>query len=194
MHSVGLRNSSTPCLFEVIMNLDLVMKFAHNPVRNYAIPGLTSWMISNSPEGNIRMFDMTRDHIEPIVAHSHRFNFHCIVLEGEVENILFKQSMDGDLYSAVYQTYNGSIGSYKTERSNLHIRYVQISQKYNKGDQYSMYSDEIHSIRFKKGTKVLFFEGPDVDDKSIIIEPIVDGELIETFKVEPWMFKKDINE
>jgi hypothetical protein len=173
------------------VNLDLVMKFAHNPVRNYAIPGLTSWMISESKTGNIRMFEMTRDHIEPVVAYSHRFNFHCVVLHGEVENILFDQSLDGDLYSPIYQIYDGSIGSYKTERSNLRIRYNQISQKYYEGDQYSMCSDEIHSIRFKKGTKVLFFEGSDVSDKSIILEPIVDDEIILTFKVEQWMFKKE---
>jgi hypothetical protein len=53
-----------------------------------------------------------------------------------------------------------------------------------------MTADEIHSIFFGRDTSVLFFEGPNVSDTSIILEPVVDGETIPTFKVEPWAFKR----
>lgn len=180
------------------MDLDIVMKMAHSPVRNYAIPGLTSWLISSGENGNIRLFEMTRDHIEPISPHSHRFDFHCIVLEGEVENIIYEYVPhwqdefpdDADLYTRIYSKYNGEIGSYENTQTNYVSHYRLNFVNYSKGDQYSMTHDQIHSIRFKKGTKVLFFEGLDKTKSSYILEPFVDGEIISTFKVEPWMFKK----
>jgi len=52
-----------------------------------------------------------------------------------------------------------------------------------------MKHDEIHSITFSKGAKVLFFEGPQVSDKSVIIEPIINGQTVSTYDVAPWMFK-----
>lgn len=174
------------------MDLSIVMKMAHSPVKNYAIPGLTSWLISETDSGTIRMFHMERDHIECIVPHSHRFDFHCIVLEGEVENILYIPCPDyepGDRYSRLVSTYCGEIGSYENSRKD--IRSYNLSRTvYNVGDQYSMSYDEIHSIRFKKETKVLFFEGPMKAKSSVVLEPVVDGEIIHNFKVEPWMFKK----
>ncbi|HET8687449.1 MAG TPA: hypothetical protein VFM18_12415, partial [Methanosarcina sp.] len=184
------------------MNLDIVMKMAHSPVRNYAIPGLTSWMISSNPDGNIRLFEMTRNHIEPISPHSHRFDFHCIVLEGEVENIIYEPArnywngdfpIDVDAYSELISTYNGEIGSYTNSRSYTKGYKIHV-ETYGTGDQYSMTHDQIHSIRFKKGTKVLFFEGPEKTNSSIVLEPFVDNEIIPTFKVEPWMFKSKIKE
>lgn len=174
------------------MNLDIVMKMAHSPVKNYAIPGLTSWLISETDSGTIRMFHMERDHIECIVPHSHRFDFHCIVLEGEVENIIYNRCAEdeiGDEYSRLKSTYLGEFGQYEnTRRSNR--MYSMVRTIYRTGDQYSMFHYEVHSIRFKKGTKVLFFEGPMKTNSSIVLEPIVDGEIIHNFKVEPWMFKK----
>lgn len=69
----------------------MIEEFLHSRVDNYAgIPGLTSWMIGTSPNGGkIRMFHSYRDHDEFITPHSHRFDFECLVVEGEVENIFF---------------------------------------------------------------------------------------------------------
>lgn len=175
------------------MNLELIVKMAHSPVKNYAIPGLTSYLISESESGIIRLFHIERDHIEPITPHSHRFDFHCIVLEGEVENILYTQCAifeSGDNYQETISVYDGEIGKYKNRKLNI-LPYNLTFTKYQMGDQYSMKYNEIHSIRFKKGTKVLFFEGVEMTNSSLILEPYVHGEHIENFKVESWMFKKD---
>lgn len=132
------------------MNLDIVMKMAHSPVKNYAIPGLTSWLISEKESGTIRMFHMERDHIECIVPHSHRFDFHCIVLEGEVENILYHCQDnfpdDADLYVQTISMYNGEIGSYTNSIHKHPLACKMQRVQYGEGDQYSMKSNEIHSI------------------------------------------------
>jgi hypothetical protein len=61
---------------------------------------------------------------------------------------------------------------------------------YMAGDTYSMGYEEIHSIRFDRGTKVLFFEGPQVTNLSWMIEPWVNGKCVPTFRTEDWMFEK----
>lgn len=171
------------------MDLSIVMKMAHNPVKNYAIPGLTSWLISEAESGTIRLFHMERDHIECIAPHSHRFDFHCVVLEGEVENIIYENDTNGDMYSVIKSEYCGEIGQYHNHV--LCQCYFSMTRRvYSAGQQYSMKAHEIHSIRFKKGSKVLFFEGPNTVSSSNVLEPVVDGEIIHNFKVEPWMFKK----
>jgi hypothetical protein len=53
-----------------------------------------------------------------------------------------------------------------------------------------MTADQVHSIFFSRGAIVLFFEGSKESDTSIILEPFVNNEIVPTFKVEPWMFKK----
>ena len=50
----------------------------------------------------------------------------------------------------------------------------------------------IHSINFSKGAKVLFFEEPSCSNKSYIIEPIVNGEVIRTYVNKDYMFKEKL--
>jgi len=52
-----------------------------------------------------------------------------------------------------------------------------------------MKADQMHSIDFSKGAKVLFFEGPRLSDTSEIIEPVVRGEVIRTYIKQDYMFK-----
>jgi hypothetical protein len=49
--------------------------------------------------------------------------------------------------------------------------------------------DELHCIHFEKGTQVLMFEGPNVSDRTTILEPFANGVRVPTFKVEDWMFQ-----
>lgn len=173
--------------------IDQLMSVARNKIANYVIPGLNSYLIAdNGDKGKIRLFHSTRNHFESITPHSHRFDLSCIVIEGEVTNILWDESSTGDEYALNEQTYNGDTGKYKSHKTIEITRFSHKARRYKEGEIYSMRNNEIHSIYFKRDTRVLFFEGASVSNKSLFIEPIVDGVMIPSMKVEPWMFTKGV--
>lgn len=173
-----------------------ILKLAHSPVKNYGIPGLTSYLLSGNPaDGNgcIRLFVNDTNHQQPIVPHSHRFKFISLVLCGEVVNRVWTRvnnSVAGDLYQASTLAYVGAPGRYASIDCGQpeHWRYKDTT--YIAGQSYSMEHDEVHSIYFAKGTRVVFIEGAPVSNESLFLQPVIDGEVIPTFKIEDWMFKK----
>jgi hypothetical protein len=173
------------------INRTMLKAMAHSPVRNYAIPGLTSWLIGEpSANGTMRLFSCSRDHQEPITPHSHRFDFQCWVLSGTVRNRIWTLGYGcGDWYGRSSLNYAGDCGQY-TKGQHTEGRYEFADAVYEADDWYSMKSAQIHSIYFTAGTEVLFFEGPTISNESLILEPLVDGELIPTFEVKPWMFQR----
>lgn len=175
-----------------------LMRMAHSPLRNYAIPGLTSYLIGNpSPQGCVRLFHSTRDQIEPIAPHSHRFDFQAWVLSGSVRNRIWEKTtwLDErlDYFWASEVTYMGGAGQYEAKRQDRWTWWHK-DMVYEAGSCYSMESHEVHSIYFSKGALVLMFEGPKVSDTSIVLEPDAYGEVVPTFRVEPWMFQRGIKE
>jgi hypothetical protein len=162
----------------------------HSPVSNYGgIPGVTSWLIGTpGPKGLVRLMECSRTHEEPIVPHSHRFDFHCIVLSGCVRNVIWTPGDLGDEFQ-VSTLKCSDMGKYQQTLGEVST-WERCFEEFEEGTEYSMKADEVHSIFFGRDTAVLFFEGPDVRDTSIILEPFVNGEVVPTFKVEPWMFKK----
>lgn len=176
-----------------MISLEFLEKMKHSPVRNYAIPGLTSWLIgAPTAQGCVRLFECSREHHEQITPHSHRFDFECHVLAGHVRNIIWTPVTEekGDRFAETSLLYQGGIGHYETKLCGIDS-YEGSAYLHKAGTSYSMKADEIHSIYFSRGAKVLFFEGPKIADSSIILEPYVDGEIVPTFKVEPWMFKRE---
>lgn len=167
----------------------------HSPLHNYAgIPGLTSWLLGNpSEKGTIRMFECSREHFEHIIPHSHRYNFMCLVLAGHVDNTIWttceSSRQVGDMYRSTDIEYEE--GKYVISGLGEACYWMNRTTRYKAGEMYSMDADEVHSIKFSRGARVLFFEGPQVSKESLYIEPYIDGETIPTFKVEPWMFLKD---
>ena len=176
-------------------DVQALLRMEHSPIKNYAIPGLTSSLIgAPSAAGTIRMFRCEREHQEAITPHSHRFNFQCWVLRGSVRNRIwtktYNQNPAGDLFQRTKLIYEGDVGHYQTEACDIG-NWKYSDQEYSAGQCYSMRADEVHSIFFSRGALVLFFEGPTEANSSIILEPCVDGEVVPTFKVEPWMFKRE---
>lgn len=175
-------------------NVKALVSMAHSPVRNYAIPGLTSWLIGEpSKHGTVRMFECSREHQEPITPHSHRFDFQCWVLAGSVRNRVWYSTYPhdpaGDFYQQSRLHYEGGIGKYTVHPMGP-AKWCYSDRTYAEGQCYAMEAREIHSIYFARGTRVLFFEGPQESDTSVILEPWVDGETVPTLTVEPWMFKR----
>lgn len=174
-------------------DLKALLRMARLPVRNYVIPGLTSSLIgSTSPQGCVRLLQNSRDHQEAVAPHSHRYDFQCWVLRGEVTNRLWMrhhQHPFADEYQETWLRYGGEPGEYISQPGETQ-RWRYIDRKYTEGQCYSMQADEVHSIHFSRDAIVMFFEGPTVADRSIVLQPVVDGEVIPTAAVQPWMFKR----
>lgn len=172
--------------------LDQLKSMMHSPVHNYIVPGLTSYLIGEPSEyGKVRLFNCERIQHEFIAPHSHRYNFHCIVLTGEVVNMLWQESSgpDADEYCRSTLRYKDEIGKFETMATE-NLLYDYHAKHYEPGDKYGMTHDQIHSIYFRKGTNVLFFEGPEVRDYSVMLEPVINGNKIPTGQVQDWMFSK----
>lgn len=171
--------------------MKILTSMKHSPLYNYGgIPGLTSWLIgSPNPHGTIRLMECSRDHFEPIIPHSHRFDFECRVLEGRVRNIIWEEDDRGEDFNVSSLIYRGKPGEYYQESKGVR-KYATRRDTYHPGDEYTMKAEEIHSIFFDKGTSVLFFEGPQKTEESVILQPFINNKVVPTFKVEPWMFSK----
>lgn len=170
-------------------------RMMHSPVRNYALPGLTSWLIGQpGPAGTMRVFTADREHQECITPHSHRFDFQCWVLKGSVRNRIWRKTYDydkdGDDFQVTKLVYRGDFGAFEKHEGSVH-RWLYTDYTHEAGQCYRMKAAEVHSIYFSRGAMVMFFEGPTVSDSSVIIEPYTNHKAIPTFKVEPWMFERE---
>lgn len=175
-----------------MLDVALIKSMARSHVRDYVIPGLTSSLVGGEGQGMVRLFTQERNHEEPITPHSHRFDFQCLVLEGAVFNRKWELDEDGDPYQLSVLEHHGSFGDQTRRSVQSKIQnWTYDEVEYRAGHTYFMKAYEIHSIFFSKGAAVLFFEGPNKSDSSFVLEPVSNGRVIPTFKVEPWMFKKD---
>lgn len=170
--------------------LDLILSMKTNGLHNYAIPGLSSHLIGGIMAGGVRLFECSRKHTEQITPHSHRFDFQALVLRGTVTNLIWDYDCCGDEYALSTIKYKNSPGKYDVVDSSTAKMAVRFRNTYQEGEIYGMVHTEIHSIQFSKNAAVLFFEGPSISDTSVILEPVVDGVTIPTFKTEPWMFTR----
>lgn len=181
----------------------VLSSMAHDPLRNYIIPGLTSHLIGGAnremDRGTVRMFAIDRTHEEAVVPHSHRFDFACHVVAGVVENTLWSAhpysegecwNRYGEPYRRTVVEYGGEPGKYTVKSRDLR-GFTRRKTVYGVGSWYAMNAEEIHSIRFGPGARVLFFEGPKQTDSALYLEPVVEGVAVPTFKVEDWMFLDD---
>lgn len=173
--------------------IDVINKMTHSRVHNYVIPGLTSSLVGGDGHGTVRLFDQNRHHEEPITPHSHRFDFACLVLRGRVKNVIWNVDEAGDTYAETYLYHHGKFGKYDVapQKSNVYYNWIRTETEYREGDLYHMKAHEVHSIFFSTGAKVLFFEGPNYLEESFVLEPVVNGKIIPTFRVESWMFEKE---
>lgn len=167
------------------LDLEALRSLSHPPLHNYILAGLDSHLLG----ATTRVFVNTRESTGKITPHSHRFGFQCLVLRGSVVNTLFIESMEGDDYQVTETLYLGKPGEYETIKTGR-ARYLPESHTYIAGDWYGMTDDEIHSISFSRDAIVLFIEGKQKTDRSVYIEPYINGETIPTMKTEPWMFQK----
>lgn len=171
---------------------EILDSLKHSKITNYVIPGLESYIISNDKENGtmVRMFEMTREQSAMCVPHTHRYNFYCVVLEGRVYNTVWcDHDTEGDLFEIVKLRRGKAFGEYKIDDRPREGRFVPRECRYLKGESYSMDAHQVHSIRFDKGTKVLFMESKDVLDYSYALLPIVDGEVVDNLSTQPWMFR-----
>lgn len=176
---------------------ELLGKMSRNTLNNYIVPGLSSSLIGGEAFGTVRLFESARQHQESIVPHSHRFDFMCLVVAGSVLNEIWTEDaqygepalgQEPDLFQVSNLIYQGEPGKYEREPACI-TRYSKQATKHEAGEWYGMKAHEVHSIYFSRGAKVLFFEGPAITERTIILEPYVHDEVVPTFEVKPWMFQ-----
>jgi hypothetical protein len=169
--------------------IDIVDQMKHNKLNNYILAGLSSSILGGGDFGCVRLFESSRYTEQFVTPHSHRFDFFCFVLQGFVENIVYQDSeSDDDTWSVFEMQKLNGFGQYK----NTFVKnknFLRQSFCYEAGEFYSMTADEIHSIKFSKDSKVLFFEGAEKSNKSFYLEPFVNEKTINVFEVKPWMFE-----
>jgi hypothetical protein len=172
--------------------LKALIEKKNKPIYNYIIPGLTSWNIAEGPNQTIRLYEASRDQYQTITPHSHRSKLECFVLEGFVENFIWTPSTDikDDFWFKNELFYNGDPGNYTKIQASISERWKRSKRIYGVGESYVMEHDVIHSILFYKGAKLLLIKGPEVTEKTIILEQEAYGKCIPTLNVEPWMYKK----
>jgi hypothetical protein len=167
-------------------HIDHLLGMRTSLVKNYGLPGVDSSLISN---GIVRIFESHREQQESITPHSHKFDFCCLVLSGKVLNRTWYADTKGDPFIVSYCQYLGEIGKYEKEPAG-EVNFSFVDKTYVAGEWYGMKHDEIHSIYFSKGCKVLFFEGEVITNETRIIEPCVDGKHLQTFEIKKWMFER----
>ena len=172
------------------MNLEHFKKMAHSPLRNYALPGVTSYLIGERAKNGsmMRLFHSDRVQVMAVTPHSHRYDFEAYVLQGQVRNRIWRLDRAGDLYRIIELEYLGQPGNYKKTDSTI-TKWSFKDRDYYGGASYGMTYSQVHSIYFARDTWVLVAEGPTVSSASCILEPVVDGVTIETSKTESWMFQ-----
>lgn len=173
------------------MNLVQALGFAHSPVFNYILPGLTSWMIASSDELTVRLFTMHRNTEGFVHPHSHRFGFSAMVLAGHVYNTLYTQH-DQHSEARLYDQHkitprDGGLGEYRFEQSEA-VRLRSETTLFAVGETYCMEPQHIHSITFSNGAAVLMYEQrtSEICDSLIFTPPTVRPEAL----TQPWMFKR----
>lgn len=188
-------NSQEHTSLDATQIINQLAQMAYSPLRNYMVPGLTSQLIAEGPKGKVRVFLSDRDQVDHITPHSHRFDFTCLVLKGGVVNTLYEQSQYGepaDLFALGLLTHRGGLpGAGVVIPGTQGMPYKRIERQYSEQQTYAMKAAQIHSIRFLKGSVVLFFEGPLLTETSVVLEPWSDGQRVPTYGMQPWMFQRE---
>ncbi len=114
-------------------------------------------------------------------------------MKSEIYNTLFlpsKQSYADQYSLGTLKRVGEEMGSYEIERSGVPENYEGHQNRISAGESYSMKANDIHTVSFHRGTKVLFFEGPTISDTSVFLEPFSNGQVVKTFETRPWMFQR----
>jgi hypothetical protein len=171
-----------------------VWRMANSEIRHYIAPGLSSYLVGGQDRGKVRLFRSDRETREWITPHSHRFDFTCLVLRGWATNILLTRAWGADhadrYCAGTLKRKPGAFGEYEFVPGTATSEYLETSKTYHEGDVYSMTHNEIHTIRFSRDAMVLFFEGPELVDESLVLEPWSNGKRVPTFGTQPWMFER----
>lgn len=162
-------------------------------VANYALPGLDSFLLD---KGRVRLFEASRHIDEKITPHNHRYELTNLVLRGNVWNTTWMTWDKGDAppntdtYRLSRLTpHSGGMGNYLQQPVGV-VRARAVTAAHTEGSIYHINANEFHSIQFSRDAVVLVFEGPPQREWNEVLEPVVDGIVIPTMGVHPWMFRQ----
>jgi len=163
---------------------------AGSALENYIIPGVRSTLLAKSLDGGVvRVFDMSRDQEYDITPHDHRYDFECFVISGSVTNRRYWSASarkDDATHARLQYDYQAKA---LNEASANWFRAGYREEVFGIGEWYSMKSYEFHSIRFAKGSKILFIESPEIKKESYCLLPYHYGRICNTFIWRDWMME-----
>lgn len=161
---------------------------------NYIVPGLTSTLLAETYGGGmVRLFNMEREQEVAIVPHDHRYSFNCFVLAGQVMQRIFSVDLHATENNATHAVVEYDPVAHQVVYGQRRwARAHAIDNAFVKGQWYSMKAHEFHQITFRRGTRVLFIEGPKEQDVSHCLLPFSNGRICDTFMWREWMMEKSL--
>jgi hypothetical protein len=148
----------------VIDEAQLLHALEHS-YRDFHAKGLDYVCLRRSERETWKLYFFTGDVSsapEVVHPHDHRYDFVTETLCGEVENRLYRESPDGEVFNGFrYLTPLNSGGGFTFDREARLWEYSR--QRYGAGRVYPMTSAEIHTIRIvRHGTVLLVIQFEDV--------------------------------
>ena len=167
--------------------MDTVMDISNysvNEIQHYVIPYLTSHKVQSA-----EILHMEHYQHGLVAPHSHRRDLLFVVLEGVVHNELYISDDSGPEYLVRKIKYEGHPGKYSSDNEEVRGRFRSVRYSFNAGDRFRMLANEIHSIYFNKGAKLLRVSGPELIATSLQLIPVTDKAVrVDIAAVQPWMF------
>jgi len=72
--------------------IELLDEMKSSTVDNYVLAGLSSSLIGQQGFGSVRLFEKEAHQRDFVTPHSHRFDFACLVLAGQVTNHIWRET------------------------------------------------------------------------------------------------------
>lgn len=140
---------------------EIVLDILRKPLeREWSLQGLGMLRTYINPELRLHVWDPRFKFAEVSEMHTHPWNFHSIVIAGEVRNTRFVEVSDDDFLQNAglvnrQQIFCGVGGGLCDEASSQVRLREQPSEIYTAGDAYSQLADEIHVSTPEAGTVTL---------------------------------------
>jgi hypothetical protein len=163
-------------------------------VNDYTVPGVNFWELSKCPQTGLKRFGFNaeREPTRYVVPHQHLGGLQFTVLKGTAVNQRFIQPVTGGTLTCLWSVSrikNTPNGVLRLDGGSVYAMMALDEEVYQTGKTFKLRYDEIHTIRYNKGSVVVFTEGLHQQDAVTILEPLDSmGNPIRMHEIEPWMF------
>jgi hypothetical protein len=161
---------------------------------DYTVPGVNFWELSKCPQTGLKRFGFNaeREPTRYVVPHQHLGGLQFTVLAGTVVNQRFIRPVNKGTLACLWSVSrikNSPKGVLRLDDGPVSEMVALDEEVYAIGKEFRLLYSEIHTIRYTKGSVVVFTEGLHQQDAVTILEPLDSmGNPIRMHEIEPWMF------